>query len=290
MLLTELFRLLRVYQWPKNGFVFAGVLFSHLWHDGPLLTSVLFVAIAFCFVSSSVYIFNDLFDIRSDRNHPTKKNRPIASGKVSVQVASLLSGVLFVTGILLSFFVSELSGGILLSYAILNVFYTLWLKRVVILDVFCIALGFMLRILAGTLGIGIAPSKWLLVCGLFLTLFLGFTKRRAELSQVEGSEEGKSRESLQSYQKSFLDQIIAACAGGVILSYSLYTMSPETVALHHTDQLMYTIPFVTFGIFRYLFLLYSRKSGGDPSWDLARDPQMLGVIGAWLVTTILILK
>ena len=283
------FQLLRLYQWPKNAFVFTGILFSHTWQDFSMLSHVSTIAFAFCLISSSVYIFNDLLDQKSDQNHPVKSLRPIPSGKVSSVQASLLSFVLLSASLVIAWTISNAAAAILMVYAGINLLYSLWLKQIVILDVFCIAFGFMLRILAGTVGADIPPSNWLLLCGLLLTLFLGFTKRRAEMMVVARSQEGKSRESLQKYSPLFLDQIISVCAGGVILTYSLYTMSPVTVALHQTEALIYTVPFVSYALFRYLFLLYQRHMGEDPAWDLARDWHMISAMAFWLMATLVIL-
>lgn len=283
------FQLLRLYQWPKNAFVFTGILFSHSWQDISMLIHVSTIAFAFCLISSSVYIFNDILDQKSDENHPVKKFRPIPSGKVSSTHAALLSLVLFGVSLFIAWTISNAAAVVLMVYGGINLLYSVRLKQIVILDVFCIAFGFMLRILAGTLGADIPPSSWLLLCGLLLTLFLGFTKRRAEMIAVAKSQEGKSRESLQKYSPLFLDQIISVCAGGVILTYSLYTMSSATVALHQTEALIYTVPFVSYALFRYLFLLYQRQMGEDPAWDLARDWHMLSAMALWLIATLVIL-
>ena len=167
----------------------------------------------------------------------------------------------------------------------MNLAYSLELKHVVILDVFIIATGFMLRILAGTLGLGIPPSQWLLLCGLMVTLFLGFSKRRAEINALS---DGKSehRKVLDEYSSLLLDKMIVITAAGLIMSYSLYTMSPETIRIHRTENLIYTVPLVIYGVFRYIYLLHYQQSGGDPSRDLVRDPHMLIVMLCWLVTTI----
>lgn len=169
---------------------------------------------------------------------------------------------------------------IVAGYAALNVLYSFGLKNQVILDVFIIAAGFLLRILAGTAGIGIEPSKWLLVCSLFLTLFLGFTKRRSELLD-EGAELGRHRQALLHYSPALLDIMMAITATAAIMSYSLYTMSAETAATHGTENLIYTIPFVAYGMFRYLFLLHSRHAGTDASREIVRDPHLVATVLGW---------
>jgi 4-hydroxybenzoate polyprenyltransferase len=172
---------------------------------------------------------------------------------------------------------------------LLNIAYSLWLKHVVILDVFCIATGFMLRILAGTIGVGIPPSKWLLLCGLMITLFLGFAKRRAEFITLANGKE-YHRKVLLKYGAILLDQLVSICAVAVILSYSLYTMSPETVHIHHTENLIYTVPFVIYALFRYIFLLHHSNGGGDPTRDLLRDKHIVISVLGWAFLTFYLLK
>lgn len=173
---------------------------------------------------------------------------------------------------------------IIAAYLLLNIAYSLRLKDTVILDVFCIAAGFMLRILAGTIGVGIPPSKWLLLCGLMITLFLGFAKRSAELIALK-NRKGEHRIVLEYYSTPILNEFSAICATGVIISYSLYTMSPETIEAHHTANLIYTVPFVVYGLFRYIYLLHHRQSGGDPTNDLIGDLHITISLVIWATLT-----
>jgi 4-hydroxybenzoate polyprenyltransferase len=286
--LSGLFRLMRPYQWVKNGFVFTGLLFGHAWHDPDLVTRVLIAFVAFCLVSSSIYTFNDIVDLKQDRLHPGKSRRPLASGQVSVSAAVMLAALLAVPGLVLAYAASPAVLIIVLGYALMNIAYSLRLKHVVILDVFIIATGFMLRILAGTIGVGIPPSQWLLLCGLMLTLFLGFTKRRAEIIALT-DDKAAHRKVLEHYSPVLLDKMIGITAAGLIMSYSLYTMNPDTMRIHGTANLIYTVPFVMYGVFRYIYLLHHQSRGGDPSRDLLRDPHLLIVVGAWLVATILLI-
>ena len=200
----ELLRLMRPYQWIKNAFVFTGLLFGHAWHDPALAARVVVAFAAFCLVSSAIYAFNDIVDLEQDKQHPKKSRRPLASGMVSVSAASALAALLAASGLLLAYAASPRVLVILLIYALMNIAYTLRLKHVVILDVFIIATGFMLRILAGTLGIGIPPSQWLLLCGLMVTLFLGFTKRRAEIIALT-EDKAAHRRVLEHYGPVLLD-------------------------------------------------------------------------------------
>lgn len=282
----DLWRTLRPYQWVKNGFVLAGLLFGHAWNDPQSVMRILVAAAAFSLVSSAVYVFNDLVDRDRDRRHPEKRNRPIAAGRISTPTAIALSVLVGGVGLALGAWAGQGVLIIIASYAVMNVLYTLRLKHVVILDVFIISAGFMLRILAGTLGVGIPPSHWLLFCGMMITLFLGFAKRRAEMGAVVKGERENHRAVLTQYTPLLLDTFIAVTSMGVIISYSLYTMSPETIAIHGTNHLIYTVPFIIYGLFRYVFLLHASGSGGDPARDLFRDPHLLGAVIGWLGVTI----
>lgn len=281
-------RLLRPHQWVKSGFVFAGLLFGHGWRDPVLVGKAVLAAVAFSLASSAVYVLNDLCDRERDRMHPEKRHRPLASGQVGVGPAIILGGFCFVVALALAHVASGAVLALVLGYAALNVAYSMRLKHVVLLDVFIISAGFMLRILAGTLGIGIAPSHWLLLCGLMVTLFLGFTKRRAELN-ILVADGSSHRKVLDEYDQVLLDKMIGICAACTIVSYSLYTVSDATVAMHGTTHLIYTVPFVIYGIFRYLYLLHRRGGGGDPAAALLRDAHLLGAFGAWLATVVALL-
>ncbi len=281
--LVNVWRLLRPWQWVKSGFVFVGLLFAKAWREPLMLQRVLLAALAFSLVSSGVYVFNDLFDRKEDRLHPRKSARPLAAGTISVTSAVVLIIILWGAGFLLGWFVSPILFYNLLIYVVINVAYSMGLKTVVVLDVFIIAAGFMLRILAGTVGVGIAPSQWLILCGLMMALFLGFTKRRAELYAASNVDQ---RKVLRSYQPVLLDQMIVVTATCVILTYSLYTMSPETIRIHGTDALIYTVPFVMYGVFRYLYALHNRTGGEDPTVAILRDPHVLAAIAGWLFLTL----
>ena len=286
-MLKACIRLLRPHQWVKSGFVFVGLLFGHGWQQPELVRGVVLAALAFALAASAVYVGNDLADRQSDREHPQKRLRPLASGAVGVPAALLLAAACLVGALLAAWAASPAVFAIVVGYALLNVAYSLGLKHVVLLDVFIIAAGFMLRILAGTLGVGIAPSHWLLLCGLMLTLFLGLAKRRAELGALD-ERRGSHRRVLDDYDPALLDQLIAICAAGAIVSYSLYTVSTETVAMHGTANLIYTVPFVIYGIFRYLFLLHRRAGGGDPAAEL-RDPHLVAAVIGWFAALVALL-
>jgi len=289
--MTRYLKLLRPHQYTKNGFVLLGVLFAGRWDIATLIAAAI-VFVAFCAMSSAVYVLNDILDIDADRHHPLKKNRPLANGSVSVKTAWSISACLACIGLLLALAVSMWAGIFLLTYALLNIGYSWRWKHVVVLDVFIISAGFMLRIMAGTVGLGIPPSSWLLVCSLMLTLFLGFAKRRAELLFLEnGKPEDRAltRPVLGDYSPMMIEQFMSISAACTILSYSLYTVSPETIAKHGTSALIYTVPIVVYGVFRYIFLLHKSNSGNDTASDLYTDPHLFIVVIAWIVTTAAIL-
>ena len=286
--LRSLLKLLRPHQWLKSGFVFIGLLFGHAWNDPALVRGVVLAALAFSLVASAVYVMNDLIDREQDRVHPEKRHRPLASGAVGVGQAVALGLVCLAAAFALAWAVSPAVLAIIVLYVVLNLGYSFGLKHVVLLDVFIISAGFMLRILAGTLGVGIAPSHWLLLCGLMVTLFLGFAKRRSELGAL-AENSASHRRVLDDYDLGLLDKLIGITAASTIIGYSLYTVSAETVAMHRTEWLIGTVPFVVYGIFRYLFLLHRHGAGGDPARALLRDPHLLGAVGAWLALVAAIL-
>ncbi len=291
---VQAIRLLRPHQWTKNAFVLTGLVFGHAWHDPSLLAKSVLATAAFCLISSGAYVLNDLVDRERDRLHSSKKDRPLASGRISVSAAVSMIVVLTAAGAWLGSAASPVVLACLAGYGAISVAYSLSLKHVVILDVFAIAAGFMLRIFAGTWGIGISPSQWLLLCGLMITLLLGFTKRRAELMSVgnpgSAQPDGTThRKTLAGYTPALLDKMVGVSAACVILSYSLYTMSPETIRFHRTEKLIYTVPFIVYGVFRHIYLLHARRQGEDFAKDLVRDPHLLLTVAGWLALTIWII-
>jgi len=288
--ISEYIRLMRPYQWVKNGFVFAGLLFGHALSDTNVVAQVLAAFAGFSLVGSAIYAFNDLCDREEDRQHPVKRHRPLAAGTVRPGEALALSGVSLAAGLACAWWASPAVLLMVLIYLAVNIGYSLGLKHVVIVDVFLIASGFMLRLLAGTSGVDIPPSKWLLLCGLMVALFLGFAKRRAELGTTVAAPAPGHRKVLEHYTPLMLDAFIAITATSMVLTYSLYTMSPDTIHIHGTANLIYTVPFVLFGVFRYLFLLYRQERGGDPSRDLVRDPFIMVCVIAWLATTLWLIR
>ena len=274
--LFGLFKLMRPHQWLKNVFVFAGLLFSQNWRNPELIHHVLLAFAAFCCVSSMVYIVNDWLDRYADAEHPTKRFRPLASGQVSLSQAVILGLALLAAGVWLATGNKTLLT-LLALYISLNVAYSLRLKRVPVVDVGVIASGFMIRLLAGTLAVGIAPSRWLLLTGLFIALFLGFSKRKAESFHDVASQ----RAVLAHYPPALLDSFMAVTMTATIITYSLFATSPEAQGMHG-ERLIYTVPIVIFGLLRYAYQVH-RGEGEDVARDLMRDPWTLGAGVAWLL-------
>jgi len=280
--------LLRPEQWIKNLFLFVPLIFSKRLFDTSSFVGVLIGFALFSAASSSAYIFNDIRDMASDLQHPRKRFRPIASGKISLPFAMSLFVVSGMTSIIVSYSINHVFGLIVLSYIVLNVAYSLFLKHIVILDVMVIAAFFLLRVMAGASIVDIYPSSWLIVCTIFLALFLGFSKRRHEIL-ILSDNANAHRKVLEHYSPPyFLDQMIGIVTACTVVSYMLYTVSEETVRFFGTRQLIWTVPFVLYGIFRYLYLVHIKEEGGDPAGILLRDKPLLVNILLWSVSCIII--
>jgi 4-hydroxybenzoate polyprenyltransferase len=277
-MLGPLLQALRPHQWVKNLLVFAPLMFTDRVAELAAWTEALLAFAAFCMCSSSVYLLNDLVDREEDRRHPKKKLRPIASGALPVRTAvGALAGLLLGAAALSVTFGFAQRPPFAIwpaAYLALNLAYSFRLKRVVVIDCMCIALGFQLRVHAGAAAIHVATSHWILLCTFFFSLFLAFCKRYEELSR-QSEATGQTRATMKDYTPAFLNMLIGPLAALSILSYALYTVSPETVAQHGTDNLMYTVPIVAYGVFRYLFLVYRRQEGGDPARLLFKDFPLL---------------
>ncbi|MEE9411888.1 MAG: decaprenyl-phosphate phosphoribosyltransferase [Methylococcales bacterium] len=291
LIIKETIRLLRVRQYIKNTFVLIGVVFARQW-DPETLNSAGLAFLSFCAISSAAYVLNDILDAEADRQHPVKKDRAIASGTITTRTALILSLALACFSLLIASLVNSLVVFFVFTYACLNIAYSWRLKHIAILDVFVISAGFMLRLLAGTAGLAITPSNWLLLCSLMLTLFLGFTKRRAELltlTNLGQNNRAQTRRVLDQYTSDAIEQFIAISATCTILSYSLYSVSSQTIEKHGSSHLIYTVPFVIYGIYRYILILHIKEKGHDAVDDLYTDPQLIVTLIAWLVTTLSIL-
>jgi 4-hydroxybenzoate polyprenyltransferase len=277
--------LLRPQQWVKNAFVLVGLVFGHAYNDPQMLILALLATAAFCLASGAVYAFNDARDAAQDREHPQKRMRPVARGALTPAAADTVSAVTAGAAVLLASFVTLRLAMVVVAYLFLSAAYTLLFKRVPVLDVVSIAAGFMLRLLAGTWGIGIEPSNWLLACGFLLTLFLGFAKRRAEVERL-ASDADRHRPVLAAYSTGFLDAAIAFCAGGMTIAYAAYTLAADTALLHGTRSLVLTLPWVLLGTLRYLYRLRFRGGGGDPAEELLRDPVLGAAVTGWIATVL----
>ncbi|OUI97726.1 decaprenyl-phosphate phosphoribosyltransferase [Acetobacter sp. DsW_54] len=288
MKIIHLVRLCRPHQYIKNFFVFAGPIFYDV-REYDLLLKDFLAFIAFSAISSAVYIINDMIDVDADRLHPKKCKRPIASGEISTRSAVILAILLITSAFALGVSISLWAFVFLALYMVINLGYSIRWKHIPVIDVFLISSGFMLRILIGTVGLGIQPTSWILLCGFMLTLFLGFAKRRAELLALENNNDinpASIRRVLDDYSPEMIEQLTAISAACTIICYSLYTVSPETVARHHTTNLIYTVPFVVYGIFRYLFLLHRGTGGNDTARDMLQDPHLLVTGLLWFVVII----
>jgi 4-hydroxybenzoate polyprenyltransferase len=282
-----------MHQWTKNLVVFAGLIFSEHLLKPPFFIRAAVGAALFCAISSGVYIVNDLMDRDRDRLHPKKRLRPIASGRLSLPVAAITAVVLLAGGVTAALLLGGKFGLAAALYAVLNLAYSLGLKNIVVLDVMLLASGFVLRAVAGVkvltpLDPTIQISPWLLVCTLFLALFLAIAKRRAELRSL-ATGAASHRKSLSEYSEPLLDQMMSIVTSGAVLSYSIYTVAPDTIRKFGTTRLVYTIPFVLFGIFRYLYLMTQKDGGGNPSEHLLTDRPLLGAVAAWGLAVLLIL-
>ena len=266
----------------------AALIFAQQLFHVPSLVSALEAFLLFCVLSGAVYLINDLVDLEQDRLHPVKRQRPLASGRLSPRLAQVAAAILVVGGLAGSFALEPSFGVTAFSYFGLMVCYTLFLKNVVILDVLTLSFGFVLRAIAGAVAIGVAFSNWLLVCTMLLALFLALTKRRHEITLLAEGAAGHRR-ILGEYSLSLLDQMIAVVTASTLLSYALYTQSPETVFKFGTDRLVWTLPFVLYGIFRYLYLVHQRDEGGNPSLVLINDRPLLAAVGLWTVAVIAII-
>ncbi|MBI4847169.1 MAG: decaprenyl-phosphate phosphoribosyltransferase [Nitrospirae bacterium] len=280
--IIQYLKLLRVHQWHKNAFVLLGFFALGDYGNYGLLLKAVMMFAAFCLASSSVYIFNDYHDMEADRGHPTKRNRPLANGAISVSSAIVLSALLCGASILSAFSVSPSASLIIFLYLLNNLTYSVYFKKIPIIDVFQIGLGFMLRIFAGTVGIGIHISEWMILTGFMISLLIGFAKRYAELTCTESTH--NHRKVLREYSIEILTSFMMIMASATIITYSLYTLSPRSIELHGSANLIYTIPFVIFGIFRFLYLVIYHKSGDDPSSQIFSDRQLVLTIFFWALT------
>jgi len=283
----SILRALRPKQWLKNGLVLAALVFAGRAFDWSCVSQAVSAMFLFCAVSSGLYLVNDVADIEKDRVHPIKKLRPIAAGAVSVSLALPLAAVLIVGGLGLGFVLSVPFGVVLTVYATISLAYSLGLKNIVLVDVFVLAGGFVLRAVAGAVVIEVEVSDWLLICTLLLALFMALCKRRHEMTLL-GEEAPNHRPVFGQYTPYLLDQMIGIVTGAIFVCYSLYTMWPETVEKFQTTDLKYSIPFVLLGIFRYLYLVHRKAEGGAPERVLLTDVPLIVTILAWAASVFIV--
>lgn len=282
-------KLVRVPQWIKNLFVFVPLLFSQHLFDNDYFLTTLLAFVAFCFASSLIYVINDIIDIEADKAHPTKKNRPLPAGIISkTNALFVVVSLAILLLILLPQFNKEFIYFVV-SFIVLNILYSFWLKHIVILDVFSIAAGFAIRVLAGAVVISVPISSWLILTTMFISLFLGVMKRHSELILVEESVDAPSRKVLSQYSLNFADQMATVAAAGVIICYALYTVSERTVAIFGTENLIYTTPFVVYGIFRFMYLEYISKKGDNTTKIVFTDVQIIITVLVYTISTVLII-
>ena len=279
---------LRPQQWTKNLIVFAALLFGRELLDPESVARATAAFVAFCALSGTVYLVNDVVDRENDRRHPLKCNRPIASGALSVPTAVLTAVVLGAAALVWAFWIGRGFGVVSVTYLLLLCAYSGPLKHMVIIDVLTIAIGFVLRAAAGALALGVAISHWLLVCTILLALFLALSKRRHEIVLLAGGASGHRR-ILQEYSPYLLDQMIAVVTAATLMGYALYTVSPETIEKFGSDQLLLTFPFPIYGIFRYLYLVHQKQGGGSPAEMLLADRPLLACVALWAVSVAVII-
>ena len=287
MSIRSVFVTLRPQQLVKNFVLFAGLIFSQNLSNSDMVLKTLAGFALFCLLSSSVYILNDILDRESDRRHPLKSNRPIARGDIKISTAVVLFVILALLSLGLSYRLSPSFALTALVYFVLNLLYSLYLKHVVIIDVMGIALFFVLRAVAGAVVIGVEISAWLIVCTTLLALFLGFGKRRHELMLLD-NQATDHRKSLSEYSQYFLDQMISVVTASTVIAYAFYTLSPEVESKLGTRHMDLTIPFVLYGVFRYLYLIHRKEGGGSPTQMLLNDKPILANIILWLISVVLI--
>ena len=288
MKILEIVKSLRVQQWIMNFFVFAPLIFSQNVFNLPLLIKSSLAFVLFCLLSGAAYILNDIQDLEEDKIHPVKSKRPLVSGKVKKNHAIIACVFLVLFGLIGAYLLNVHFFIALLIYFILQIAYSGWLKHVVIIDVFLIATGYLIRVIAGGLAIEIQLSPWLFICTILIALFLALSKRRHELVLLDKNAE-IHRAILKEYTPQLLDQMISVVTASTVISYCLYTVSSETVAKFGTKNLLFTVPFVLYGIFRYLYLVHQKDEGGSPEALIIKDKPLLVDLFLWISTAMLIL-
>lgn len=288
MALAELFKSIRPQQWLKNFFIFAPLIFSENIFNRSMFLQALLAFAVFCLLSGALYILNDLKDLEEDKLHPIKSKRPLASGELKRRQAIAAFVILSFISLLLASVVNEEFLWVCLVYFFLQIAYSFALKHVVILDVFIVASGFFLRVIAGAVAIQVQISPWLLICTTLLALFLALSKRRHEIILLD-EDAINHRPILKEYSPYLLDQMISVVTASTVIAYCLYTISGETIEKFGTNKLILTVPFVLYGIFRYLYLIHQKAEGGTPETLILKDHPLLLDIFLWVVSAALII-
>lgn len=286
--LRGLIKTMRLRQWTKNAFVFAGLVFDGKLLIPEYLLKTLLVTFCFCLASSSVYLLNDLVDIKKDREHPKKRLRPLPSGQLDPRIAATAAAGLASISLLTTFFLNPWVGAVIAIYLAQNVAYSFYLKNIVIIDAMVVAFGFLLRVIAGVLIVSVTNfSPWLYVTATVVALFMVFGKRRHEITLLS-DEAGKHRESLKGYNLAMLDQIIGMVTTFTLVSYTFYTFESKT-AMVEDGRMLLTVPFVFYGIVRYLYLIHVEKLGGAPDELILEDTHMLVNAILWAASVLLLI-
>ncbi len=279
---------MRPEQWIKNLFVFTALLFSKNLFNLSKDIDALIGFVIFCVITGCTYLVNDLVDLEKDKLHPVKSRRPLASGRLTRTAGIATVIVVCLAGLSFAFLRDICFGAIVLAYFFLNVGYSVYLKNIVIIDVATLAAGFVLRVMGGAVIISVSASQWLFLCTILLSLFLGFSKRRHELILLE-EHAASHRNVLEHYSPYFLDQMIAVVTASTLICYALYTMSKDTIEKLGTSKLIYTIPFVLYGIFRYLYLVHQKEQGGSPTEVMLTDKPMIINVGLWVIASVVLI-
>ena len=284
------FFLFRIPQWIKNSFVFVPLLFSINLFNPDFLITTIAAFIVFCLTSSAIYIINDINDIEADRAHPVKKTRPLAAGTISKKQAYVALVFLSIPVLISLPFFNTRFAIIIGAFFLLNLFYSISFKHIVLLDIFSIAAGFMLRVIGGAFAINVEISNWLILTTMFISLFLAAMKRYSELRLKANKEnEGTTRKVLSDYSLALAGQISTVAASAVIICYALYTVSQRTIKIFGNENLIFTTPFVVYGIFRYLYLVYINEEGENTTQIMMKDPQMIVTLVLYILTAVMII-
>ena len=287
--LSPLLSALRPDQWIKNTFVLIPLVFAKKLLHLPSVLEGLAAVVSFCLLAGATYLINDIVDLRVDRVHPLKKHRPLASGRISTRTAKWTATLLLGLSLLLGGFLSTGFLSILVVYLAVQFVYNLKLKEVPILDIFCVSAGFLLRVIGGGVAVDVTISNWLIICTISIAIFLTLGKRRSELTLLGAEKACLHRKVFVYYSPHLLDQMISIITAVTLLSYMLYCISPQTIAKFQTDHLIYTFPFVLYGIFRYLYLIHKKHQGESPGRVLTSDRPLLFSVVLWGICCVLII-